>query len=483
MKLIHLVLFIELSLLLGIQMSPQRCDAQVSSSDIEAAKKAALDGDVKTLASLLKAGVDPNLRSNDGAPLITFAQTTEVLKTLLEAGADPEGADFNGWTELMLFASMHNFDGVDLLLHHGAHANRQITIQGETALWAACRASHFVDEFGKPQRSALADDILTARIVKLLLNAGANVDAGPENDLSPLEYALATDKDQVAELLMRNRANVNRRPKGGLSSLSFAAGGGKHEMVHSLLLQGARPNDADSTGTTPLILAAARGDTNIVKQLIGAGANPNQEDSRGLTASDEARFMGNSESFALLQSGVGKERPECRQQGNPMSLEESLKGCFCSKSVQIVYRSDIGKAGMEFAVAGVPTHCSSIRHEITGEKVTSGHPLDRLVILRKTAEGWSRELSADRHFAKNSRYLLLGPICLSAPKLCSPVSWLIDALRAHGNGLGSPISISGVESCELLEGDSSPLLWESKDGRIRIVGDDGSLEPELAEAH
>jgi len=83
-----------------------------------------------------------------------------------------------------------------------------------------------------------------------------------------------------------------------------------------------------------------------------------------------------------------------------MSLEESLKGCFCSKSVQIVYRSDIGKAGMEFAVAGVPTHCSSIRHEITGEKVTSGHPLDRLVILRKTAEGWSRELSADRHLQK-----------------------------------------------------------------------------------
>src|SRR5207244_12800393 len=96
-------------------------------------RRAVLNGDARGLKDQLSRGANPNKRESDGfAPLheaILFARI-EIAQILLDAHADPDirTGDFgpvpsNQWTPLFLAVNAGRIDLVKLLLEHGAEVN------------------------------------------------------------------------------------------------------------------------------------------------------------------------------------------------------------------------------------------------------------------------------------------------------------------------------------------------------------------------
>src|SRR5690625_6436878 len=80
---------------------------------------------VRSVSALIEAGADLEAADVDGwRPLLyaSLAASTEPLRLLLAAGADIEAADDEGWTALMNASLSGTADNVRFLLEAGADA-------------------------------------------------------------------------------------------------------------------------------------------------------------------------------------------------------------------------------------------------------------------------------------------------------------------------------------------------------------------------
>src|SRR5436309_10605137 len=84
-------------------------------------------GDVPAIRQLLHDGVDPNAPSggNGWTPLLHAIHTHQngSIAALIDGGADPNRADADGTTPLMMAAGYGYDDTVQLLLQRGAKAS------------------------------------------------------------------------------------------------------------------------------------------------------------------------------------------------------------------------------------------------------------------------------------------------------------------------------------------------------------------------
>src|SRR5690606_39403728 len=99
--------------------------------------------DVELVRTLLDAGADPSVRNLFGStPLMEAAIVghAEIIGLLLDAGADVESPSYEGQTALMAVARTGNVAAARLLLDAGADPNAFETWGGQTAImWAAAR--------------------------------------------------------------------------------------------------------------------------------------------------------------------------------------------------------------------------------------------------------------------------------------------------------------------------------------------------------
>jgi ankyrin repeat protein len=161
----------------------------------------------------------------------------------------------------------------------------------------------------------------TAGAMKMLIEAGADVNARDNTGETPLMYVVDAE---AAKELVEAGANINARDNDGQTPLIHAVRGWKSEAIRSLnaadelgpwgvivaenwqldtvkfLLQaGAETNAADHAGKTALMHAR---DTEVVKALLASGADANAKDNSGRTALLDA---GNIESMkALIAAGA-----------------------------------------------------------------------------------------------------------------------------------------------------------------------------------
>lgn len=121
--------------------------------------------------------------------------------------------------------------------------------------------------------------------VKLLLDAGIDVNAKNSSGSNALIEASWAGKQEVVSYLMEAKADVNSASSGQLSALSAAVGQKQEPVALFLLERGANPNVVDPTGSTPLIEAAWQGNLSLVKALLAKGANANyKRPDNGFTA-------------------------------------------------------------------------------------------------------------------------------------------------------------------------------------------------------
>jgi len=112
-------------------------------------------------------------------------------------------------------------------------------------------------------------------IVKLLLEAGANVnvmDSDDDGGFTALMLATVQGKFAVVKTLLQNGANPNIQRKNGMTALMGAVEEGYVAIAQILLDNGADPTAKDNDGTTALELATSTNQKIMIKLLTKYGA-------------------------------------------------------------------------------------------------------------------------------------------------------------------------------------------------------------------
>jgi ankyrin repeat protein len=234
-----------------------------SNADVRASNGAGLtplhfaaDDPVKT-RMLLEAGADVNAATAMGrTPLIAAAATSrsaEVVRLLLARGANVNASDKSGVTPLIAAANADNREAADLLLARGADPNDQAQIpQASTSLMAAAYNGNapLVKTLLARKVDTAAVSVATGAVVKngpirfgtvtalhtaitggnvdvveSLLKAGAPVNAADTRGMTPLVWAVATDRPEprIVRFLLAHGADAStKRAPDGETAIEWA---------------------------------------------------------------------------------------------------------------------------------------------------------------------------------------------------------------------------------------------------------------------
>jgi uncharacterized protein len=257
----------------------------------------------------LAAGANPNATdktSGENVLALSAARdSSSIVELLLGAGADPNGRKTCQWP-LDAASGRGNLESVRLLLAAGAEVDARDE-DGATALGAAAAAGHLP-------------------VVEALLAAGANARHKDKRGQTPLTYAadhqheqvverllpLATPKDQTLAHLALKLARQGP-PTSEVKAFLADALGGRVDQVNDFLLGGGAVDVMSRDGQTALMFAANRGRLGIVVLLVEHGADVNHLDQYGNCALDMAALGNSAAVFDFLHPRTLKKlrkRPE-----------------------------------------------------------------------------------------------------------------------------------------------------------------------------
>ncbi|CDF39229.1 unnamed protein product [Chondrus crispus] len=219
-------------------------------------------GNAAIVSLLLQAGADPNLQKGDGFTALHLAAlngNAQVCKSLLAGGSDYMLEDHTGYLPLQLATRHGQYEVVNGFIA----ANVAPDCCGKLGLTALHIASFMCD----------------ARIIWLLLRAGASTNMMNSENATPLHIAAGREQGRVSmQLLITNGAKLDLVDNEQETPLHKACYKGIYQNVRLLLRRGAAPSQVNKKNVTPLHLAAANGNEETVKALLRYGADVHAQD-------------------------------------------------------------------------------------------------------------------------------------------------------------------------------------------------------------
>lgn len=305
-------------------------DASIVPGSEQRLNQFALDGDEKVLRLFEEANIelsDGLSEEESGAMFSGIESATalwiavnrsnpDMVRLLLNYGADIERTGQGGSTPLTL-ASITGSDGmVSLLLQRGADANAR-DVQGVTPVLRAVGEGHIETvevllTYGA--KTAIDDGMVQSAIpwaavnnqremLEYLLAQGLDVNKPGSGEFTALHQAANYDNVELADFLLENGAEVNRGTGNNITPLALAAVKGNAAMTRWLIENGSEIEAAvESTGKTPLHLAVQDEHIEVVRILLEAGADPLAEAIKGYTPLDLAYQLQYEDIAALVES-------------------------------------------------------------------------------------------------------------------------------------------------------------------------------------
>lgn len=162
-------------------------------------------GDTATASLLLKAGLTvdgTDARGNSALAICANKNQVELIKYLLDHGADPTLKSSKGVTPLVDAASLGNKEAVAMILESIKKTDPQLLTATDALIMAA--------------RQGFAE------IVKVMVEGGTPKDFKSNEGWTPLAWAAKGGHEAVAEYLISAGADVNAGDKDGYTPLDWA---------------------------------------------------------------------------------------------------------------------------------------------------------------------------------------------------------------------------------------------------------------------
>jgi ankyrin repeat protein len=264
---------------------------------------------------LLDHGADPNGREKDGNPPLTtavFAGEPKVVAALIAAKADVNPRGQGDTTPLYWACTRLDVDVINLLLAAGANPNTSDPKQPQplSAVLQSVREGRFGEQASPEERRAKARVILAALLdhkadvngkmwgggysplfsadedlAEFLVAHGAKTDVVTDDGNSLLHYAAMTSRADLARFALKHNLPLEARNKKGETPLLCAVGyfNPRNGVLDLLLAKSPDLTATDADGRSPLHRAAQIGSVAAVTALLDRQADPQAKDSEGAT--------------------------------------------------------------------------------------------------------------------------------------------------------------------------------------------------------
>ncbi|CAL8286742.1 unnamed protein product [Lota lota] len=327
--------------------------------------EAAFCGETEAVKMILKAYpalVDKRTLQEQTALLLAASSDhLSCVRSLLEAGADPDICGKTKDTPLYIACERENGDMVSLLVGSGASVNQRCA-QGWSALHQAvsrdntelCDTLLSAGAALDPPNTYSVTPLIVAaqqgslRALRYLLGKGADVNTGTCDGETALHEASKHGRQEVAAMLLEGNADANKPCNAGLLPLHVAAQHGHPEMV-SLLIPVTSRARVRSSGISPLHLAAQNNRLGAAAVLLRAGADVNAPLSRQRSALHPDRRT--SPLYCAIAGGATETAALLLNAGASLTLDPvspllpaARRGCLAAVALLLDHGADANAA-------------------------------------------------------------------------------------------------------------------------------------------
>jgi ankyrin repeat protein len=237
--------------------------------------------DLTKVKLLVKHGADVNTSAGGTTPLLIAAgirSAEDVLRYLIESGADLKATDGLGLDPVMTAAGVGAIGTLKILLEAGSSGSSEAK--------------------NRPMPNTTRTSKLDQATLDRLRKRAEGVTA--------LMSAARVGCEACVRLLLDHGADAKAKTDAGLTGLHYAVFKGDLSMVRLFLEASAPVNVADDRGLTPLMMAAnsKSKDPDVVRLLLDHGADIQAKDDLGRTPTDWARIGGCPEIVKMLAGPV-----------------------------------------------------------------------------------------------------------------------------------------------------------------------------------